>query len=84
MTTIVVDAAIRDQLISARDGVEFRDPEGRLIGQFSLVQKKSSMFADIEFPSEEELDRRMRDGRRFTPEQVMERLRSLRGSKDAS
>jgi hypothetical protein len=81
MTTITVDAAVRDQLIVARDIVEFRDPEGRLIGQFSAVPKKSSLFADIEFPSEEELDRRTREGRRFTPEQVLERLRSLRRSK---
>ena len=80
MTTIVVDSAIRDQLITAREMVEFRDADGRLIGQFSLVTKKPSRFEGVEFPSEEELERRTREGKRFTTEQVIERLRSARRS----
>jgi hypothetical protein len=75
MPTIIVDDAIRDQLLAAKDTVEFRDRQGRLLAQ---VPVRFLPPDESEFPSEEELERIMREGRSFTPEEVMERLRSLR------
>lgn len=75
MPTIIVDDAIRDQLLAAKDTVEFRDRQGRLLAQIPLHCLPPD---ESEFPSEEELERIMREGRSFTPEEVMQRLRSLR------
>ena len=76
MTTIVVDDAIRDQLRAARDTIEFRDRQGRLLAQLPVAVLPPD---ESDFPSDEEIDRRMREGRSYSPEEVMERLRSLRG-----
>ncbi len=75
MVTIVVDAAIRDKLLSAADSqVELRDEAGRVIGKY--------LPTSIEYPdldvSNEELDRRMREERSYSAAEVMERLRRLR------
>jgi hypothetical protein len=40
-----------------------------------------TIVVEGDWPSDEEIERRLRDEARFTPEQVMERLRSLRESK---
>jgi hypothetical protein len=33
MATIIVDDAVRDQLLTATEAVEIRDRQGRLLGQ---------------------------------------------------
>ena len=55
--------------------MEFRDRSGRLLGQIPIYYLTPD---ESEFPSDEELERSMREGRSFTPEEVMERLRSIR------
>ena len=75
MPTIIVDDATRDQLLAAKDTVEFRDRQGRLLAQVPLHCLPPD---ESEFPSEEELERIMREGRSFTPDEVMERLRTIR------
>ena len=77
MPTIIVDDAIRDQLRAAKDTVEFRDRQGRLLAQVPLHCLPPD---DSEFPSEEELERIMREDRSYSVEEVMERLRSLKGT----
>jgi hypothetical protein len=80
MQKIVVDAALRDQLVAVRDVAEFQDSSGRVIGRFVAVPLPEE-YLDEEFPSDEELDRRLRESPRYTTDQVLERLRSLRGSR---
>ena len=78
MKTIVVTEALRDQMLAAGKEALIQDPSGRVIGRF-VAETSNDPEAD-DWPSDEELDRRTRESRRFTPEQVMERLRSLRKS----
>lgn len=75
MPTIIVDDAVRDQLLAATEAVEIRDRQGRLLGQLPVEFLPPD---EAEFPSDEELERSMREGRGFTPEEVVDRLRSIR------
>ena len=78
MKTIVVNEAIRDQMLAAGKEAMIQDPTGRIIGRF--LAETSNASDEIDWPSDEELDRQLRESPRFTPAQVMERLRSLRKS----
>jgi len=84
MKTIVVDAALRDKLLAAGDVAEIQDDLGRVIGRFVAVPPPVVYVLDEELPSDEELDRRMREGRNYTAEEVIERIRSLKGRRNAS
>jgi hypothetical protein len=78
MPIIIVDDATRDQLLAARDTVEFRDRQGRLLAQVPVQYLPPD---PSEFPSDEEIARIMREDRSFTAEEVVERLRSLKGTR---
>jgi hypothetical protein len=79
MKTIVVDAALRDRMLVVGKKAVIQDTTGKVIGRF-LASPNGDESADDQFPSDEELDRRTRESPRYTAEQVMERLRSLRRS----
>jgi hypothetical protein len=81
MSTIVVDQAMRAKLLAAGDLAQIRDEHGQVIGRFLATPPPVVYVMEGELPSDEEIDRRLREGRSFTPEEVMERLRSLRGQK---
>jgi hypothetical protein len=51
-----------------------------VIGQFVPTPVRS-IWDEIDAPSDEELDRQLHESRRFTAEEVMERLRFLTRSK---
>src|SRR5689334_9947035 len=57
---------------------EVRDGTGRLVTRFPAASPTVRVM-EGEFPSDEEIARRLREEKSYTPEQVMERLRSLRG-----
>lgn len=78
MTTIVVDAGLRAKLLAAGTAVEFRDEAGNVIRRFVDVAGRTSSAAEDVEPTEEELDRREREERRFTADEVLDRLRGLR------
>jgi hypothetical protein len=80
MSTIVVDTGLRNKLLAAGATAEIRDESGGLIGRF--VADPRALY-EIEGPevSDEELDRRERDDREYTPDEVMQRLRELRGDR---
>jgi hypothetical protein len=78
MNKITVNEALRDQMLAAGKEALIQDPSGRIIGRF--LAEPSTESAPYDWPSDEELDRRLRESPRFTAEQVMERLRSLRKS----
>jgi hypothetical protein len=76
MSTVIVDRAMRDKLFAATGEVEIRDEAGELIG----VLKKTPKFdpyANVDWPSDEEIERRLREGRSYTAEEVMDHLRKL-------
>lgn len=78
MPTIIVDDATRDQLLAAKDTVELRDRQGRVLAHIpvhSLPPDESG------FPSDEEIERIMREDRSYSVEEVMDRLRSLKGTR---
>lgn len=81
MSTIVVDKAMRAKLLAAGDLAEIRDESGQVIGRFLAAPPPVVYVMEGELPSDEEIDRRLREDRSFTTEEVMQRLRSLRGQK---
>jgi hypothetical protein len=81
MSTIVVDAAMRAKLLAAGDLAEIRDERGQVIGRFVATPPPVVYVMEGELPSDEEIDRRLREGRSYSTEEVMERLRSLREKK---
>lgn len=56
---------------------EVRDETGKLVVRFPASEPTVHVISG-EFPSEEEIERILREDKSYTPEQVMERLRSLR------
>ena len=69
MTKLVVDAATQAQLSSAGDMVVLCDSAGRVLGHFfPLPKDRSRMEPQV---SEEELDRRQREGGGRTLDEIM-------------
>jgi hypothetical protein len=79
MPNIVVNAELRAKLLAAEGVAVLRDEAGNVIGRF-VPQSHDLAAAKYEADNvtDEELDRREREDRRFTAEQVRERLRGLR------
>ena len=82
MSTIVIDAATRDKLLAAGGVVEFRDEAGNLVGRFARTDGPPDAPPGYEivgdWPSDEEIDRRLRESKRYSAAEVEERLRRLR------
>lgn len=82
MSTVVIDAALREKLLAAGSVVEFRDESGVLIGRFARTDGPPTpppgYVIEGDWPSDEEIERRLRESKRYTAEEVMERLRQLR------
>lgn len=80
MTTIIVDAGLRDKLLASGRVPELRDDAGNLIGQFVAKAELGLVTADDPPDvTDDELDPREREEPRFTADHVLERLRVLRG-----
>jgi hypothetical protein len=77
MAAVVVDAATREKLLTAGDVVEVKDEAGQVIGKFVAGPNPVIFVAEGMDISDEELDRREREGRNCSVEEVMERLRGL-------
>ena len=78
MSTVVIDGPTRDKFLAAKGTVEVRDEAGALIGQFTKLTQIGPYVVEGEWPSDEEINRRLREGKRFTAAQVEERLRKLK------
>jgi len=74
MGKITVDEAMREKLANAGQTLELCDGAGNVIGYFTPKANAASLEPQI---SEEEIDRRMREGRLYTYAEVMAHLRSL-------
>lgn len=79
MSTIVINAELRAKLLSTSGVAVLRDEAGNVIGRF-VPQTSDSKVSNRNFDdvTDEELDRREREDRRFTADQVRDRLRGLR------
>jgi hypothetical protein len=75
MNTVIVDRAASEKLRAAGNGTESRDEAGELIG--FLNKPRQYTDAEIGWPTQEEIERRLREGRRHTPDEVMAHLRKL-------
>jgi hypothetical protein len=78
MNAVVVDALTRDRLLGAGGEVEIRDESGTVIGRFTKLTRVGAYLIEGEMPSAEELDRRAREGKRYSVAEVEERLRKLK------
>lgn len=78
MSTVIVDAAMREKLIAAGDEIEFRDETGKLVARFVKPTAPFGYIIDGVLPSSEELERIQRESPRVSTDQVMERIRQLR------
>ena len=78
MNAVVVDAPTRERVLAAGSEVEVRDETGTVIGRFTKYTRIAGQLVVDDIPSDEELDRRVREGKRYTGEQVLERLRKLK------
>lgn len=78
MNAVVVDASTRDRLLGAGDLVEVRDESGVVIGRFTKLTRVGEHLIEGELPSGDELDRRAREGQRYSAAEVLERLRKLK------
>jgi hypothetical protein len=82
MSTVVVDAAIREKLLAAGAVVEFRDETGELIGRFARTEGPPTAPPGYEivgeWPSDEEIDRREREGQFHSAAEVEAFLAGMR------
>lgn len=78
MNAVVVDAPTRDRLIGAGGETLVRDEAGTIIGRFTRFTRIGEHLIEGEMPSDEELNRRVREGRRYSTVEVLERLQKLK------
>ena len=82
MTSVVIDAATREKLLTAGgDVVEVRDEAGQVIGRFTRSgppTPPAGYTIEGEWPSDEELDRRLREGSWHTAAEVEAFLAGLK------
>lgn len=79
MISIVIDAQLRTRLLAQPGVTELRDESGQVIGRFvRLTGIDSTIPAELMDVSDEELERREASDRRFTGEEVLQRLREFR------
>jgi hypothetical protein len=81
MSVTITDAATLAALAAAKGpDLEVRGPDGQLLGRFTPAPRPGMMFPELGM-TDEELDRIENDpnGKWVTADEVMARLRSLRG-----
>lgn len=78
MSTVIIDGATRDKLLAASGVIEVCDEAGKLIGRFTKYTHMGPYIIEGEWPSEEEIERRLREGKRYTAAEIEARLRKLK------
>jgi hypothetical protein len=80
MSFVINDPSAVRTFAMAKEPIELKSPDGRVLGQFvPAAPSKSISFPELGI-TDEEFERRVNDRavRWYTPEEVMARLRSLR------
>ncbi|MBX9581715.1 MAG: hypothetical protein K2X87_15540 [Gemmataceae bacterium] len=79
MSKITIDGPTLEKLrAAAGETVEMVDEAGNLVGRFVKHTRVTSEMLGDDWPSDEELDRRLREDRRYTVAEVEERIQQLR------
>jgi hypothetical protein len=85
MSTIVIDAAMRERFLAAGGVVEVRDESGEVLGRFIRTGSPvppPGYVIEGEWPSDEEIDRRLKTGAWHSAAEVEAFLAGLkRGAK---
>lgn len=76
MSKLVIDGPMLEQFLAAAGTVEVTDPAGKPVGKFTQYPRFGD-FVDTDYPSDEELDRRTREGKWTPAAEVEARLRKL-------
>ncbi|MBX9578913.1 MAG: hypothetical protein K2X87_01275 [Gemmataceae bacterium] len=76
MSKIVIDGPTLEKFLAAGGTVEVIEPSGKPVGKFTVYPRFGNYVAD-DWPSDEELDRRSREGKGVPAAEVEERLRKL-------
>ncbi|MBX9626908.1 MAG: hypothetical protein K2X82_24115 [Gemmataceae bacterium] len=76
MSKLVIDGPTLEQFLAAGGTVEVVDPSGKPVGKFTQYPRSGNYYVD-DWPSDEEIDRRMREGKWVPAAEVEERLRKL-------
>jgi hypothetical protein len=82
MSTVTIDAATREKLLAARGSVELQDDSGEPIGRFVKYTRVGKYIIEGEMPTDEELDRVLKDEKFVTAAAVEERLQRLKEALD--
>jgi len=79
VTSLILDESTTAKFEKVGGRIELRDPEGRTIGFFEPAHPAPGwIFEEADEPcSEEELDRRSREGGGFTTAEVLAHLKTL-------
>lgn len=78
MSTVTIDGATLEKLRAAGgETVEMVDEAGNVVGRFVKHTRITTELLGDDWPSDEELDRRTREGKRVPAGQVEARLRNL-------
>jgi hypothetical protein len=77
MSTIVVDAALKDKLLAAGPGAEMRDEDGNLLGEFTPVVEVWDQSGNLvgRFPSSEGPAKYVMEGQFSSDEELDRRER---------
>jgi hypothetical protein len=80
MSFVIRDQQAIETFAKAREPIEVKAPDGRVLGQFVPVEPGKKMSYPELGITDEEFERRVNDRtvRWYTPDEVMARLRSLR------
>jgi hypothetical protein len=79
MSTIVVDAALRDRLLAASAEAEIRDEQGRKLGRFiPEINPEQFTVPGLDLSPAELARRRAPDAKTYTTAEVLDHLRSLK------
>jgi len=86
MSVSVLDEATSQKLLKAGNEVELRSASGGLLAKYVRIDGPPTLppgyYLDEEWPSREELQRRVREDRRYSAEEVKAMLKQLRSARD--
>ena len=77
MSKVVIDGPTRDKLLAAGGAIELVDEAGNPVGRFVKYTRVEKHVLGPDWPSDEEIDRRLREDKRYTVAEVNERIHKL-------
>lgn len=78
MSTVTIDGSMRDKLLAAGGAAKLVDEAGNLVAEVVVCYRSGKYVMEGDWPSDEEIERRLREGKRYSVAEVNERIRQLR------